>query len=165
MEDRPNVYQQGAAEAGPNIPLAVVGAALGAGAGGLLWFLVEYYANYQVGFIAVLCGAAAGWGAVFLGKGHGFQVGVIAAVFGVLGIVGGSYGSFIAQKAEAKKELKSQGFPAEQVDAVIDDFGYVKYMKEQEAKDLAFMVIFGVIGLAYGFSVGSKGLQRGGDDA
>lgn len=175
MEDQQNVYEQGGGGAdSANIPLAVVGAAAGGAAGGVVWFLIEHFAHYQIGFIAILCGAAAGWGAVLLGKGHGFQIGVIAAVFGLLGVVGGSYGSFLAAKSQAKDELaqeaaKYPGF-AELSDeekeaalaigrAAIDDVGYVEYMK-QDTKNAAWMAIFGVIGLVYGFSIGNGGLNK-----
>jgi hypothetical protein len=170
-QDMESVFDRDQADVA-NIPLAVVGAALGAAVGGLAWFAIEYFANYQVGFIALLCGAAAGWGAVTLGKGHGFQVGVIAAAFGLLGIVGGSYGSFVASKSkvrgEVKTALENQGAPAEQVTQTmkeVDDelakVGYVDYMKD-DTKRLMWMALFGVIGLAYGFKLGAGGL--GGDD-
>jgi hypothetical protein len=101
-----NVYQPGGD--GANVPLAVVGAALGAAVGGGVWFAIEHFAHYQIGFIAILCGAAAGWGAVVLAKGHGFTIGVIAAAFGLLGVVGGSYGSFYAKKAQTLRELRAE---------------------------------------------------------
>jgi hypothetical protein len=170
-----NVYQPGGD--GANVPLAVVGAALGAAVGGGVWFAIEHFAHYQIGFIAILCGAAAGWGAVVLGKGHGFTIGVIAAAFGLLGVVGGSYGSFVAAKGQAKDELATEaekypGFsdlPAAEKEAAlavgraaIDEIGYVDYMK-QDKKNMAWMALFGVIGLAYGFSVGNGGLNRDSD--
>lgn len=175
--DMQNVYEQGGGD-GANIPLAVVGAAAGGAAGGLVWFLIEHFAHYQIGFIAILCGAAAGWGAVILGKGHGFQIGVIAAVFGVLGVVGGSYGSFAARKAEAKDQLTTElakypGFSELSADEQraalaiaregIDSFGYIEWVK-QDTKSATWMAIFGVIGLVYGFSIGNGGLKNKKDD-
>jgi len=174
-QDMQNAYEQAAAES-VNLPMAIVGAAAGAAVGGLVWFAIEYFAHYQVGFIAILSGLAAGFGAVTLGRGHGFQIGVIAAAFGLLGIIGGSYGSFVAQKAKLKNELReevSKAYPqfdslsAEEQEAglamlrtEIDSRSYIDYMKD-DSKNLAWMALFGVFGLAYGFKLGAGGLNTG----
>ncbi len=168
--DQQNVYEQAGAES-VNMPLAVVGAAVGASLGAIVWFALERYANLQVGYVAVLSGVAAGYGAVFLGKGHGFQVGVLAAVFGVLGVVGGSFGTYLSQKAEAREEIEKvvQTLPAEEqaaarkmVEAELDKIGYVDYVTD-DSKYLAFMLLFGAIGCGVGFKTGAGGINIGND--
>lgn len=78
-------------ETGGSLLLSVVGAVIGAAAGAFVWFLVEYYLEVQVGYVALLVGALAGGGAALLGRRRGIVVGVIAAAAGVAGIFGGSY--------------------------------------------------------------------------
>jgi len=75
--------------------LSVIGASLGAGLGALIWFAVEYFLELQVGYVAILVGALAGGGAVLLGRRSGVAVGAIAAAAGVVGILAGSYLTYL----------------------------------------------------------------------
>lgn len=156
------------APAPPSLPLAAIGAALGAAAGGLLWFAVEYFLHFQVGWIAIGCGVAAGWVAAALGRGHAPAIGLLAAVFGALGVFGGSYASFRAQtsdaalRAEAAKVVPgyTEATSAEQdafiagVREAVDERGYVGFLMD-DTKSLVWMVLFGAIGLYYGYRVGA----------
>jgi hypothetical protein len=168
--DQVNVYQR--ATDGPNLILATVGAALGAAVGALVWFLIEYYAHFQIGYIAILSGVLAGLGATKLGRGKGLAIGVLAAAFGLLGILGGSYGSFVASKGKAKTELREEvmreypefaQLPAEQQEEAlaigrheIDELSYIDYMTGENS-GLVFMILFGGFGLFYGFRAGAGG--------
>jgi hypothetical protein len=165
-----------------NIPLSMVGAALGAGVGAAIWFGIAYATNYEIGFVAILVGALAGWGAALLGGARNTAVGIIAATFGVVGIVGGSYANFHLQvHGDAAKEELRQVFydqnagdpefaalsPAEKeatfemfYELVMANITYVEYLK-QETRDLLFMLLFGGLGLYYGFRVGAGITKEG----
>lgn len=89
----PVTYGQTGAPGG-SLLMSVVGAAGGAAVGAGIWMLVGYLASLEIGYIAILVGALAGWGAVLLGKTQSPTVGVISAVAGLAGVVAGSYGGY-----------------------------------------------------------------------
>ncbi len=96
------------ANPGPNIALATVGAVLGATVGACIWFAIAYFANYRVGFVAIASGALAGLFASKLGKGKCATIGVIAALAGGAGVLGGSWVTYYALKHSdrTRQELK-----------------------------------------------------------
>lgn len=156
--------------------LGVVGAVGGAGVGALVWFLLEYYVGVQVGWIAILCGILAGSGAVALGRRKGFIVGVIAALAGLGGILGGSYAAYYAElhgdklvstlresfnndiatnypnhnSTEEEKEETFQEWLEEIRNS--EDLSYANLMKD-DPKNLIFMGLFGFIGMGAGFRI------------
>ncbi len=158
-----------------NLVLTVVGAAAGAGLGALIWCGVEYLLSLRIGYVAVAVGALAGGGAVLLGKTRGKTVGIIAALAGVAGIALGSYMSFrLAVRSSAVRDVFRQGFmqevakapgaaeiPQADKDAACDaayqeflrEYGYRDYLKD-EPGDLAWMGLFGAIGLIVGYRIG-----------
>ena len=165
-----------------NIALSIVGAVLGASVGALVWFLIVHFANYQVGYIAILCGALAGWGAVLLGKMKNPTVGIIAALAGLGGIFAGSYAGYYVElhseetrvifrtafyeslatnpdAANVTDEEKEQAFE-EAYEEVLqsDDLSFFNVM---EGSDLGFMALFGLFGLFYGYRVGA-GISKSG---
>lgn len=162
---------------GGNIILSIVGAAGGAAIGAGIWFVVEYFANYQVGVIAMLVGLLAGLGAVKLGGRRDKLVGLIAAIAGVAGIVGGSYASYKLDlhsdhvRAELRQQFdemvgqqpESAALTEAQKDELFEvsyrmmlrETSYIDVYKDNPS-DVLFIVFFGVIGLWYGYRVGSS---------
>lgn len=162
----------------PSLVMSAVGAAIGAGAGALVWFGIAYVLGIEFGYVAILVGSLAGWGAVWLGRVRNEAVGCIAAVAGVVGILLGSYGGYHhgfhieTAKAELRQEfyytktIEDPGFDylsAEQKeaqferafqDAVRTAPGYFASLTE-EPFDLLIMLVFGGLGLYYGYRVGS----------
>ncbi|MHC4295106.1 MAG: hypothetical protein ACYSTL_05925 [Planctomycetota bacterium] len=161
-----------------NFALSVAGAILGAGAGAVIWFAVAYLTGIEIGYIAILVGSLAGWGAVGLGKIRSPGVGCIAAVAGVVGIFAGSYAGFHygIHKAMEKTQFEQEFYLTERaVDPTFDhltpqqkqllceeaykeftrdDPGYLASITDSPW-DLVVTILFGVLGLYYGFRVGS----------
>lgn len=84
----------------PHLPLAITGAALGAGIGMGIWFVLAHYVHISSGWVAWGTGVMAGFGARTFGRAPTPLFGVIAAVFTVLAILGGSY---LAMRADIDK--------------------------------------------------------------
>lgn len=157
----------------PSLVGALLGGAFGAAIGSGIWFVIEYFTGYSIGWIALLVGALAGWGA-HIGAGQKCpQAGLIAALLGVIGIFSASYANFHVLtstehgrdmiRAEAPKEL--QGEWAQMSDQEKDEvvafaqsevakMGYTKFLFV-DGKQAAFMGLFGLLGLFYGYRVGS----------
>jgi hypothetical protein len=76
----------------PNFGLGLLGGALGALVGTLVYFLIFKYTRFRIKLLAVGVGALAGWGAELLGRGEGSkELGGITAVFVLAGIIGAQY--------------------------------------------------------------------------
>jgi hypothetical protein len=76
----------------PNFGLGLLGGALGALVGSLIYFLIFKYSGYQIKLLAIGVGALAGWGAEFLGRGEGSkELGGLAAILALAGIIGAQY--------------------------------------------------------------------------
>jgi hypothetical protein len=76
----------------PSFGLGLLGGALGALVGMLIYFLVFKYTGFRIKLLAVGVGALAGWGAELLGRGEGSnELGGITAVFVLAGIIGAQY--------------------------------------------------------------------------
>jgi hypothetical protein len=76
----------------PSFGLGLLGGALGALVGTLIYFLIFKYTGFRIKLLAVGVGALAGWGAELLGRGEGSkELGGITAVFVVAGIIGAQY--------------------------------------------------------------------------
>ncbi len=63
-----------------NIPLAILGGAVGALVGAGIWAAVTVSTGYQIGYMAIAIGFLVGFAVRYLGKGS-------APVFGVIGAV------------------------------------------------------------------------------
>ncbi len=147
---------------------SALGALFGASVGAMAWFCLEYYANYQIGYIAIASGVFAGMGAVHFGGRNGLDIGIIAAVAGLAGVLAGSYAGFrvAMQGDEVRAEVAAmvtqmEGFdeatPRERdyitevvYQEVLDSVTYLDYAKD----DLGFLLLFGGIGVFYGFRTG-----------
>jgi hypothetical protein len=165
---------------GRGLLMSLVGAMLGAGVGAGIWTAISVVSGYQIGYIAILAGAMAGWGAVLVGKQKSHVVGVIAAVAGAAAILCGSYLSFHyevrsdATRAEVRKSLEQNDsdfavIPEEERQAAFDvwyeqevlpNVSYVEAMSDSP-KDVAFLALFGAFGLIYGYRVGAGVKKRG----
>jgi len=76
----------------PNFGLGVIGALVGSIVGSILYFVIFKYADLQFKLLALGVGYLAGLGAELLGRKEGSkELGIIAAVFTLLGIVGAQY--------------------------------------------------------------------------
>ncbi len=147
---------------------SALGALFGASVGAMAWFCLEYYANYQIGYIAIASGVFAGMGAVHFGGRNGLDIGIIAAVAGLAGVLAGSYAGFrvAMQGDEVRAEVAAmvtqvEGFDEFTVEEreyftevvyqeVLDSVTYLDYAKD----DLGFLLLFGGIGVFYGFRTG-----------
>lgn len=163
-----------------------VGAALGAGLGGALYAGVGIFSGYEIGFLAILCGALAGWGAVALNGGQQDPgVGLIAAVVGLAGILGGSYATYhyyigvgLSEelREEAWEEFRSTArtnplwsrlnraelkdrFDTHWAELVKNPPSYFQTLVDSPG-DAVMMVLFGLLGLYYGYRVGSGAGQN-----
>jgi len=161
-----------------NLPASAFGAVLGGGFGGLIWFGIAYLTGFEFGLIAMFVGALSGWGAVSVGKVQNETVGCIAALAGVIGIFAASYASYYygmrceSAKVEVREEfcqamrIEDPSFDSlspEEKDALFEE-AYEQALKEAPGYlaavssspwDLVMTVLFGGLGLYYGFRVGS----------
>lgn len=123
----------------PNQTMCFIGAGMGAAVGAGMWMFIGYATGWNFGIIATLIGVLAGLGAVALGGGRGPEVGVIAAAAAVLGIMAGSYGTYL---------LIMRGVP----DAA--DYSYFKWMASSPSHGIFLLIVSG-LGIGAGFRIGS----------
>lgn len=90
-----------------SLPLAILGAALAAIIGGVIWGMITVLTNYEIGFVAVGVGFLAGLAVTKLSGGKkGIQLQIIAVVASLMGILIGKYIFFVHSVSEAlAKEL------------------------------------------------------------
>jgi hypothetical protein len=82
--------QQGAPSGSVNTSAAIMGAAIGAVAGAVLWGIIgKVTGGWEFKYGAIIVGVLTGGGAALLGKGHTMPLGIIGAVFGLVGIIAG----------------------------------------------------------------------------
>jgi hypothetical protein len=77
-----------AARLAGNFMLGCVLSAAGALIGAILWAVVLYVTEYEIGWIAWILGVLAGWGMLLGYRERNMRAGVVAALFAVLGIAG-----------------------------------------------------------------------------
>jgi hypothetical protein len=72
--------------------LSALGGAIAGAAGAILWAVIAYQANLEIGWIAWLIGIMVGAGTVLMARGHaGVMTGLIAAAIALLSIGAGKY--------------------------------------------------------------------------
>ncbi|MCG8408230.1 MAG: zinc-ribbon domain-containing protein [Phycisphaerales bacterium] len=81
----------GAAKSAGTFLLGFMLSAIGAAIGGAAWYFVAYYANVEVGYIAVGVGILAGIGMRLGYRTENTGAGVVASALAVLGIVGAKF--------------------------------------------------------------------------
>jgi hypothetical protein len=75
----------------PNLVKGAIGALLGSLIGGAIWGGIGLGTGMEVGYVAIGVGALAGIGASKMAGGKSAALGVIAAIFSILGVFGGKY--------------------------------------------------------------------------
>lgn len=70
---------------------AIIGGFLGMTLGALLWAIITYVTEYQVGLVAIGVGFLAGLGVRILGKGFDTVFGIIGALMALFGVILGNY--------------------------------------------------------------------------
>jgi len=88
----------------PNLALGALGAATGAFAGMMVWYLIIKFINYELGIVAWGVGVVIGFGCRTLGGGYSVKLGVIAGACALLAIVGGEY---LGAKAQFDKFVEA----------------------------------------------------------
>ena len=117
----------------PGIAMSLVGAVLGAAVGAGIWLAVGYATGFEIGYIAILVGALAGWGAVLLGKTRSPAVGMIAAVAGLAGVIGGSYANYqVSLRSDSTREAFRSGLMESW-----HDMNALEFLGEDSAKEAA----------------------------
>jgi hypothetical protein len=174
--DEGRAWQAAPAGLGLGIIPAAIGASVGAGLAAVVWVVVAVTTGYEIGWLAVLVGAAAGWGASMLASEKSPSVGLIAAVIGAAGVIGGSYVAFAIMKDDVvdatvdaivvavqeddefqqlgREEREQELAEAEEAIRHIENITYFDALSESP-RDLGLLVLFGVLGLYYGYRVGS----------
>jgi len=178
----PQVRRARSYDSSPNVGMSFIGAVLGAGVGSAIWIGIGYATGYEIGWIAVLVGVLAGLGGVALGGEHSSSVGTICALAGLGGIIAGSYGNyyFAIHSDKAKKELmplvekklmedaayqkmapdRRKQAAEEFIDReLIPRITYFDAMGDSP-KDIGFLILFGILGLVYGYRYGSGSNQE-----
>jgi len=69
----------------------LIGGFLGMAVGALLWAIITYVTEYQVGLVAIGVGFLAGLGVRILGKGFDTVFGIIGALMALFGVILGNY--------------------------------------------------------------------------
>lgn len=69
-----------------NLPLGILGGAVGGLLGAVIWAAVTYFTEYQIGWLAVGVGFLAGFGVRLLGKGIDRRFGIAGAVIALVGV-------------------------------------------------------------------------------
>lgn len=78
-------------EAEQNLGLGLIGGLGGMTIGAIIWALITYFTEYQLGIAAIGVGFLAGMGVRLLGKGLSQPFGIIGAVTAGIGVVLGNY--------------------------------------------------------------------------
>jgi phosphate/sulfate permease len=127
--NEPRIEQQQQVEPVP-LGKIIVGALAAAAAGAVVWALIAYYANYELGILASGIGALVGITVAYLVKKNVEQQHqIIAVIFGLLGVIAGKYLSFYLFVKKAEDELGQ------------DLFGQVKFSDSFQAIDILWIVL------------------------
>jgi hypothetical protein len=152
----------------------IIGAALGAGVGAAIWIGIGYATLYEVGYIAVLVGVLAGLGGVGLGREQSPSVGIICALAGLAGVIGGSYGNYYimfetpAGKTKLLKECEKElakypeaasASPEKKKELFDEVFKklpktYGEYITT-DFESVGLLALFGILGMVTGWRYGT----------
>ncbi len=94
---------------GPKYSLAVIGAAIVALVGGLVWAIIVVQSGYEVGFVAWGIGILAGFVVAYLARGVTVSLQVIAVLAAGFGILLGKYVTFVHQLRVVADDLLGSG--------------------------------------------------------
>ena len=73
-----------------NLPLAVIGGFAASVIAAVLWALITYLTNFQIGFMAIGVGIVVGYAVKVLGKGITTPFGIVGAIFALIGCLLGN---------------------------------------------------------------------------
>lgn len=73
-----------------NLSMGILGGALGALVGAVIWAGIVAITNYQIGLVAIAIGFLAGYGVRLLGKGFDKSFGIAGAIMALLGVAFGN---------------------------------------------------------------------------
>jgi hypothetical protein len=74
-----------------NIGLGIIGGSIGGFIGAVLWASITYFAEYQIGWLAVGVGFLVGLGVRKLGKGVDKEFGVVGGIIALISVVLGNF--------------------------------------------------------------------------
>ena len=83
-----------------NLPLGIIGALVGCGLGAILWALVTYFTQYQIGWLAIGVGFLTGFGNRLIGKGFDPIFGFLGGLIALAGVLLGNFLSSLAFLAD-----------------------------------------------------------------
>ncbi|MGB3467106.1 MAG: hypothetical protein WBA74_17630 [Cyclobacteriaceae bacterium] len=110
-----------------NLPLGIVGAAIAALIGALLWAVITNATGYQIGYVAIAIGFIVGFANRTLGKGLDPIFGIVGALFAFFGCFFGNYLSLVGLAADSMAitymEALTTFDSALVLEAMMDDFG------------------------------------------
>jgi len=95
-----------------SLPMGVIiaGAVVAALVGAVVWALIAYYGNYELGILASAIGALVGFVVAYLSRGNVTQLHqTIAVVFGLLGVLAGKYITYYLLKQDLDEQLQLLG--------------------------------------------------------
>jgi hypothetical protein len=87
-----------------SLPRGVVAGGVAAGLGAIIWAIVAYLTNYQIGWMAIGVGFLVGWAMRLFGKGIDKIFGLVGAALSLAGCVAGNLlmlGAVIAREESA----------------------------------------------------------------
>jgi len=159
---------------------SIFGAVVGAGLGAMVWATIVRLTGWMMGFVAMLVGAIAGWGAIVFTRRRDRTVGIVAAAATLAGVLAGSCLSYRGRlhsdrvKANLRSEFDRQILPKypdpsalseEQKSIEFEKFyqstidseatSYWRYVRAHPT-EFAFTAIFGLLGAAYAYRIGSS---------
>ena len=73
-----------------NLTMAIVGGLTASVVAALIWALITYITNFQIGFMAIGVGILVGYAVKFFGKGVTTPFGIVGAVFALFGCILGN---------------------------------------------------------------------------
>ncbi|TVY04555.1 hypothetical protein [Cohnella terricola] len=95
-----------------SLPMGViiVGAVAAALVGAVVWALIAYYGNYELGILASAIGALVGFVVAFLSRKNVTPLHqIIAVIFGLLGVLAGKYITYYLVKQDVEEYLQQLG--------------------------------------------------------
>jgi hypothetical protein len=127
----PELQQQQQPQVKPaSLGIIIIGAIAAAAVGAVVWALIVYYGNYEIGILASGIGALVGITVAFLAKKNvEQQQQIVAVIFGLLGVLAGKYLSFYLFVKKAEAELGQ------------DLLGYVNFSDTFKAIDILWIVL------------------------
>ncbi|WP_239614127.1 inorganic phosphate transporter [Cohnella mopanensis] len=121
-----------------SMALIVGGAIVSALAGAVVWALIAYYGNYELGILASGVGALVGIAVAFLAKKNITQSHqIIAVIFALAGVIAGKYITFYLVKQDIIEELDKLGMS----DLLNNSEYAIRFSDAFDAMDILWIVL------------------------